>query len=516
MNTLICAGGTGARVLEATLHLCAAGLGPKTLRLLVIDPDRSNGNGDRATALVDRYVEGHRRFSRLADPTLRLFGTELDVLDVGRERGLKVWSPVRTSDRLQDLLKINLIGESGMPADLWKLLFTRQELEMDLREGFRARPSVGAAAMSLVALHADEQPWSLLLDKIKNDLAHEAGARVFLAGSVFGGTGAATLFPIARFLRDRFPGPRLKIAAAPFTPYFRFEAAAAAETQPKVPEAARSEDFPTHTRGAVDFYRQLEQGDTKLFDVLFWVGDSSPKDVPYAPGGSRQRNPAHLVELIGALALLEFLAAPNALQGSCYAAAQPSDEAQPEGTAIPVGWSDLPLVKLTHGELRNRLLRFWLVGLVHLGFAGALVRRPEIDQDPRLVPWYWRRFAKFGASLSSESNREGLDFLDAFFTEDHFPWWQQVHDAESIHLADPTALPSGDSLQLAKLAAVLWSSRARESDPDAMDRFYSDLSSVPQRLGGAGNAAAYLELLAHAADRFINREYRRNATEEGD
>jgi hypothetical protein len=507
MNTLICAGGTGIRVLEAVLQLCAAGLGPDNLRVLVIDPDRANGNGDRTSTLVDRYREGTRLFGRKLGEGLRLFGTELDLLEVGSESGLKIWSPVSTTDRLQELLKISLLGSTGMPADLWQLFFTRQELDMDLSEGFRARPSVGAAAMSMVALQADEPPWKLLLQRLENDLAQETGAQVFLTGSVFGGTGAATLFPIGRFLRDRLTGQRLRIAAAPLTPYFRFAAAAADPSQAAVAEAARSEDFPTHTRGAVDFYRHLERHDAPPFDVLFWIGDSTPRTVDYAPGGTRQRNPAHVVELVTALAALEFFGAPTAVRGSCYAAAElaAGPDRQPGDT--PIRWEDLPLIRRGHGQLRHALTRFWLTGLVHLGFTGPLVRRPEIDRDPRLVPWYWQRFARRGDALSTDENREALDFLDEFFAGHHFPWWQQLHLEPTVRLANPAALPNGDGLSLDRLANVLWPDRPGEADPEAIDRFYTDLSTVPRRLGGTGGASAYFALLAHAAERFITREY---------
>jgi hypothetical protein len=508
MNTLICAGGTGVRVLEAVLHLCAAGLGPDKLRLLVIDPDRSNGNGDRTSTLVDRYREGHRRFAATVGDGLRLFRTELDLLTVGSESGLKIWSPVSTSDQLQDLLKIHLLASTDTPADLWQLFFSRRELEMDLREGFRARPSVGAAAMSLVHLQADEQPWKLLLERIKNDLAEEAGARIFLTGSIFGGTGAATLFPIGRFLRERNDSKRLHLAAAPITPYFRFAAAAAQPGMAAVPDAARSEDFPTHTRGAVDFYRHLERKEAPPFDVLFWIGDSSPRTLEYAPGGTRQRNPAHLVEFLAALAAVEFFLAPTALRGSCYASAELAAGEVDSVTGTPVHWDDLPLVKRSRKQVQEALLRFWLSGVVHLGFAGPLVRQPEIDRDPRLVPWYWQRFARNGETLQSEDNREGLEFLDDFFANYHFPWWQQVHLEETVQLANRVALPDNGTVRLDRLANALWPDRPGEADADAIDRFYSDLASVPKRLGGTAGTPAYLALLAHASDRFISREYK--------
>jgi hypothetical protein len=513
MNTVICAGGTGTRMLEAMLHLCAAGLGPNLLRVLVIDPDRSNGNGDRATALVERYREGHRLFAKTLSGEFGFFRTELDLLDVGREVGLKIWSPVGPNDRLQDLLKIKLLRGSTTPEDVWRLFFTQQELEMDLKEGFRARPSVGAAAMSLVAREADRAPWNLLLQRIQNDMNGEQGARVFLTGSIFGGTGAATLFPIARFLRERLHGTRLRVAACPVSPYFQFAESAASVSQPVAADAARSEDFPTHSKGAVDFYRFLERHVAPPFDVLFWIGDNSPRALDYAPGGRSQRNPAHLVELLGALAGLEFFSAPEALSGSCYAAAEQRPGGGGEET-VSIDWSDLPLIRTLHEDFKRKVLRFWLTGVAHLGFAGPLVRHPEIDRQPLLVPWYWQCFARHKHSLSGEKQRLALDFLDSFFASSHFPWWQQIHSDESVHLGNRVAFPADGVCRLDRLCNLYWPDRAAAADPDAIDRFYSDLCTVTERGGGTTPEALYLAQLAHAADKFAEREYRRNSTEE--
>ena len=216
MNTLICAGGSGVRVLEAMLQLCAAGLGPPSLRLLVIDPDSANGNGARVTTLVESYLEGHRRFAGRLGDSLDLFRTELDLLDVGgRSAGLKTWSPVEKGQRLRQVLNVDLLDSTSTPSDLVRLFFTTEELDMDLTQGFRGHPSVGAAAMSLVIFKTGEQPWRQLVEKLRGDLARDGGARVFLAGSVFGGTGASTFYPIARFLRGvpEVNHDRLKIAA---------------------------------------------------------------------------------------------------------------------------------------------------------------------------------------------------------------------------------------------------------------------------------------------------------------
>ena len=52
---LISGGGTGAKVVEAFTHLCAAGIGPKRAHVLLIDADTANGNLNRATATINAY-----------------------------------------------------------------------------------------------------------------------------------------------------------------------------------------------------------------------------------------------------------------------------------------------------------------------------------------------------------------------------------------------------------------------------------------------------------------------------
>jgi hypothetical protein len=515
MNTLICAGGSGVRVLEAVLQLCAAGLGPASLRLLVIDPDSANGNGARVTTLVESYLEGHRRFAGRLGDGLHFFRTEFDLLDVGgRAAGLKTWSPVEKGQKLRDVLNVELLRSTKTPPDLVRLFFTKEELEMDLTQGFRGHPSVGAAAMSLVILKTKEQPWRQLIEKLLGDLARDEGARVFLAGSVFGGTGASTFYPIARFLRSvpEVNHGRLKIAAGALSPYFRFASATASVDSAASRQAAKAERFPLATRSAVDFYEDLRVNAVEgswPFDTFYWMGDDAPMSVPYAPGGPEQKNPSHFVELLTALAALDFFEAPGAVQGSCYAGSNGTSEDE-----ACLEWRDLPLAHLDRERVRVSLLRFFLAGAVHLGFAGPLVRLPDLERAPYRVPWYWERFASKGDRLSTEENQASLDFLDRFFRDHHFPWWSDVHGHDAVRLFNRAALNGGKDVRLDRLANLLWPDRAGESDPDAIDLFYTEMMKVPRKQGGAGGAAAYLALLAHAADRFIDSHYTKTGSKE--
>ncbi len=518
MDTLLCAGGTGTRVLEAVLHLCAAGLGPKDLRLLVIDPDGANGNGERVGRLVDRYNEGYTRFGGKLGGDLNLFGTRLDLLDTGSQAGvLKAWSPVQRNQKLRDVLNVDLLESTSVPSDLLQLFFTREELNMDLSQGFRGHPSVGAAAMSLVTLQIGEQPWRQLLEKLRGDLASDAGARVFLVGSIFGGTGASTFFPIARFIRDSIPAnaQRLKIGVAALAPYFRFEASASRVTFQGEREAAKSENFPLATRSAVEFYDHLRANGSWPFDVFHWIGDDTPMIVDYAPGGPSQKNPAHAVELLAGLAALQFFRSPEALSGSVYAT---SHDGGAEEQRTLVEWQDLPsMAAAERVQLRESLLRFFLAGVAHLGFCGPLLRRPELERFPDRVPWYWERFASKedrGERLTSEENKKALEFLDAFFRDHYFVWWREIHRQDTVRLFNRSATAEDGGVRIDRLANLLWPDRPGEADPDAIDAFYSEMIRVPKNKGGMGGASAYLALLTHAAQRFIAERYKKTGAQE--
>ena len=63
-------GGTGSRCLESLVHFCAAGLGPETLNIGIVDQDQSNGNVARARQLVELYSRSRAFFRQPAKNNL--------------------------------------------------------------------------------------------------------------------------------------------------------------------------------------------------------------------------------------------------------------------------------------------------------------------------------------------------------------------------------------------------------------------------------------------------------------
>jgi len=303
-------GGSGARALEPLLHLCALGLGPAQLRILLVDPDQANAAITRARRLTDQYRET-RRLLADAGAADDFFRTE--VLDILPES--PVWSPIAGDDFLPDTRFASSVDRpvmtSGAPdlATLFDLLNARRVQEMDLSLGFRGVPSVGTVFMNRLR----GEPFFAQL--LSQHHGNAAGSVFFAAGSVFGGTGAAALPVVGRALRDGVHGAgaradvkgaaRERIGAALILPYFTIPTAppGSGDGGPR-PENAL---FAHNAAGALPSYLDRERDPG--YGAYYLLGDSRPREQgANAVGGEAQANAAHYVELFAALAALDFAA----------------------------------------------------------------------------------------------------------------------------------------------------------------------------------------------------------------
>src|SRR6476469_1324120 len=88
--TLFALGGTGIRAVEPLLHLCALGLGPRQLNIVMIDPDQSNAAIGSTKSLLALYQRVRSELLKEGAPADGYFRTE--VKDVLGARAL--WSPI--------------------------------------------------------------------------------------------------------------------------------------------------------------------------------------------------------------------------------------------------------------------------------------------------------------------------------------------------------------------------------------------------------------------------------------
>lgn len=503
MDTLICAGGSGGRVLESVLHLCAAGLGPPKLRTFVIDSDGTNGSLDRTRKLVDSYIACQEVFGK--GP---FFRTELDLLS---SPGLRVWSPVDKQQHFKDVLNYDAL--SPEQREITELLFTEDELKMHMEVGFRGHPALGAAALSLLPLFRNDRKdplWNLVATDLQQDVTN-GEAHVVIAGSVFGGTGASAIHPLVRYLRSpdllSQNKEKLKIGAIALAPYFQFSAADAAARGASVDpgQAARSEDFPLASRSAADYYDQLRKNSDWGLDTMYWVGDDDPAKVNYSWGGKEQDNPPHFVELLSAVACLEFFRAPSS-PGTFYYSGPREFPLMPGKNVLT--WADLPLSSFERTYFQNTIHRCHLAGMAHLGFFSRLLSDSRLSDRPYLIPWYRDYFTDGPYGMTSTAAQKEIGLLTDYFGSRYFPWWNQIHgEPGRVRLFNRTVWTESSSgkryVQLSQIGSVLFEDGTSPPKQD-MDSFFDWTVKVAKSSpANVRPASRYLSILANAAANFI-------------
>ena len=204
-NFVIAIGGTGMRCLESFVHTCAMGLYDNMeFNVLTLDTDYSNGNKERTTQLIDNYnqiksdvsgAEGKINNNTFFSAKLNLFDVVTDYNNQGRETFSSLTNLASESDELSDnkILADLFLGEAVQ--------------EFNLAHGYRAQTHLGSYLMyhALVELarkikeskaNETEKEFGKYLE-----LLYEAGAdaKIFVFGSVFGGTGASSIpvIPVA-------------------------------------------------------------------------------------------------------------------------------------------------------------------------------------------------------------------------------------------------------------------------------------------------------------------------------
>ena len=143
-NFIIGIGGTGAKCLEHLIHCCSSGLGPEDLWVGMVDQDEANGNVNRTKILLNKYNNLRRSLRDEGKHDLaqnsNLFKTNI------RTNNDSVWLPMKGANpTLEELIDYNLLKPEVRR--LMDCLYDSTERSLNLSEGFRARPNIGAAAM---------------------------------------------------------------------------------------------------------------------------------------------------------------------------------------------------------------------------------------------------------------------------------------------------------------------------------------------------------------------------------
>ncbi len=330
---VIAIGGTGMRCLESFVHLCAIGMfDNQTIDILTLDTDQNNGNKGRVETLIDLYNKVKSNDENNIDggqPNANTFFSA--KLKLSRFF-TKYTEPTRKTYKVLSASNVSTL-KTAENQDLSDLFFDRNTVQaFNLERGYRAQTHLGSMLMyhgiidaaRNVARNGDnasveEKELKAFIEELQNNQGH---ARVFVFGSVFGGTGASSIPVIPVALQDAvsiYSGGantldtmRVKFASTLLTNYFSFSSPDAAQKNDaedgKV--IADSNNFALNSQAALQFY-ETDPTVKKTYRRFYHIGwpfktASYANDGRVITGGAEQKNACHVAELLCACSAYDF------------------------------------------------------------------------------------------------------------------------------------------------------------------------------------------------------------------
>jgi hypothetical protein len=297
-------GGTGSRVIESLVYLLAAGVEirdaagePIEIVPMLLDTDADNQDTIDSVKVLELYEKLHKASGRSA-----FFGTKISRLaslaqrpggNISPSFWLKYKGVQQAFGNFIDYDQISSLATKR----LLEGLYSDENMNDSLTGGFLGNPNVGAVVLSGFK---DTDDFDLFATSFNS------GDRIFIVGSIFGGTGAAGLPWLQKSLRstDQRAGAadairQALVGALVVLPYFKLETDEDSHID--------SNAFITKTKAALTYYHQ------HVIDLnaIYYIADTAKKSYPNHESGVKQNNAAHLVELMGALAIRDFVQIPE-------------------------------------------------------------------------------------------------------------------------------------------------------------------------------------------------------------
>ena len=281
-------GGTGSRVLKALTMLLASGVKcSSTIVPVIIDPDQDAADLTRTTEFMKLYIEIHNK-SKFQEGKDCFFKTE--ILQAIQNFRLPIDNTLNV--KFSEFIGLKSLDDSSRA--LCEALFSQKNLDSDMKVGFKGNPNIGSVVLNQFSE-------SSIFKNIANSF--QQGDKIFIISSIFGGTGASGFPLLLKNLRtnDQIPNHSLinaaKIGAITVLPYFSLKSNSDSEID--------SSTFVSKTKSALGYYEKNISQNNSL-DTLYYIGDNITNALENCEGGKEQKNPAHLIELISALAILDF------------------------------------------------------------------------------------------------------------------------------------------------------------------------------------------------------------------
>lgn len=285
-------GGTGSRVLRSLTMLLASGVdcGNDTIVPIIIDPDAAGGDLTRTVSLMRCYSDIRKQLTFDGASRNEFFKTEIDQVVQNFQLPL--------DNKVQTLKFQDYMGVSSMTPNnqyLMSMLFSDDNLGADMNVGFKGNPNIGS-----VVLNQFSQSQAFI--SFANNF--QPNDRIFIISSIFGGTGASGFPLLLKTLRSNSDIPNFAlinnavIGGITVLPYFN--------VKQSNNSAIDSTTFISKTKSALAYYDKNISGNNSI-DALYYIADDINNAYDNHEGGNNQKNDAHMVELISALAVVDFV-----------------------------------------------------------------------------------------------------------------------------------------------------------------------------------------------------------------
>jgi len=325
-NFIIGVGGTGMRCLETFTHMCAMGLyDGMEFNVLTLDTDYENGNKSRTEGLIQQYnniksndgANGKANMDTFFSAKLNLFKFVTNYSE----------KESNTFKKLTNVVK----DEKGQK--LADLFIDDNIQSFNLEHGYRAQTHLGSYLMYHAFIECARklkkgdgrvgENEKQLQAFIKGITDAAENARIFVFGSIFGGTGASTIPVIPKALKAFIQiesnktqdlSEKVEFGSTLLTEYFSFKKPNDSQKKRDGNQViADSSFFTLNSQAALQFY-ESDPTVKKTYSKMYHVGwpvdaidfSKEKNDKETITGGATQKNQCHITEFICGCAAWEF------------------------------------------------------------------------------------------------------------------------------------------------------------------------------------------------------------------
>jgi len=402
-------GGTGARVMKSLTMLLAAGMKPGNFEIvpILIDPHKDLKELNDCKTLLKLYADiNEKTYSGATHIADGFFRTKITTLkSLATDSGLK---DDFEFDERHDLpfgqfLELTNLDSKSPTHDLLSLLYSEENFHKPLSVGFKGNPNVGSVVLNSLK---DGRGFKAFESVFGNE------DRIFIISSIFGGTGAAGFPLLLKNFRNHSKTviKQSQIGALTVMPYFKLTDVGDASD-------IDSNNFMTKTKAALTYYIRPEF--SNLCEALYYIADPDKQNKPYENNEKEQPNKAHLVELLGALAIFNFANTNFTTRGDVYEYCLKTENASVVDFAN--------IADKTREIFGKKLINFYILTKLH----------PENLSKPNLP---FNKIYKFNKTF--EKDKTFFDNLHSFFNDYFLKWLRELAENERklkpLNISDST------------------------------------------------------------------------------